>query len=156
MADIVLKDRLGVFQTYEGVNKVLLNTAEGGTQLFTAGEAIENMPIALDFSGEENQTVTAPEGYLVKSAIIQKPAGLIPENIAEGITIAGIEGNHKGGGGIDERLGFFKLVIDMTNKVITLYGVMYDLIYAATGSYDVTIPDHFIGFEDYSVVIAAV
>ena len=272
MPDIVLKDRSETKHTYEGIEKVQLNTADGGTQIFSAGEVIESIPITLDLR-EGNQTVEAPEGYLVKSAVIQKPEALKPENIKEGETIAGVEGNlfvpavvsttialdfsegdmvvtpedgttfgevnipkpenltkdnikHgvriaeidgefigdteektidgtndltfadgdfvvtpseetkviskvtitppealraeniKAGveiagvtgtfGELDERLGFFKMVIDMTAKVITLYGVMYDLIYAATGSYDVTIPDHFIGFEDYSVVIAAV
>lgn len=61
-------------------------------------EQVENMPIALDFSGGD-QTITAAEGTVVKSAVIQKPANLTPENIAEGVDIAGIVGALAGGGG---------------------------------------------------------
>lgn len=62
------------------------------------GQIIENQPIELDFTGG-NQTITAPEGYLVKSAILQKPADLLAENIAEGKNIGGIIGTLAAGGG---------------------------------------------------------
>lgn len=52
---------------------------------------LEDLPITLNFSNG-NQTVTAPEGSLVKSAIIQKPDTLVPENVVQGINIAGIIG----------------------------------------------------------------
>lgn len=58
---------------------------------------LENIPIALDFTNG-NQIITAPEGQGVKSAIITMPETLIPENIAEGVNIAGIIGTHSGGG----------------------------------------------------------
>lgn len=61
-------------------------------------EILENLPVPLNFSGG-NQTITAPDGTAVKSAIIQKPDGLIPENIAEGVNIAGIIGALAAGGG---------------------------------------------------------
>jgi hypothetical protein len=59
---------------------------------------LDNIPIALDFSNGSNQVVEAPKGYAVKAATIQKPATLIPENIAEGVEIAGVVGTHVGGG----------------------------------------------------------
>jgi hypothetical protein len=59
---------------------------------------LEDLPVALDFSNG-NQTLTAPDGYLVKSAIIEKPASLVPENIMSGIDIAGIIGSAVAGGG---------------------------------------------------------
>lgn len=89
---VILKDRNGTDVIYEGVNAVKLNKVGGGTQIFSAGEAIESIPIALDLR-EGHQTVEAPEGYLVKSAVIQKPNHLTSENIKEGVTIAGVEGN---------------------------------------------------------------
>lgn len=98
MADIILKDRLGVNQTYKGVEKVKLNTSDGETQIFSKGESIERIPIDLDFT-EGDQTINAPEGYLVKSAIIRKPENLKPENIAKDVEIAGIVGTSEGGGG---------------------------------------------------------
>ena len=54
-------------------------------------DLIENLPIAVDFS-QGNQFVEAPEGQAVKSAVIQKPTNLVPENIAEGVNVAGITG----------------------------------------------------------------
>lgn len=58
---------------------------------------LEDVPIELDLSNG-NQTVSVPEGYAVKSAIITKPETLIPENIANGVTIAGVEGTLVSGG----------------------------------------------------------
>lgn len=155
---IVIKDPLGKSVTYGEYRKIRLTRANGEKTLFSEGEAVDGVEIALDFSNGD-QIITAADGTFINSAIIHIPDELKPSNIVKDVEIAGVVGTFEGSGGggeLDERLGFFKLVIDMTNKVITLYGVMYDLIYAATGSYDVTIPDHFIGFEDYSVVIAAV
>ena len=101
MADIVLKDRNGSPVQYPGVERIKVNTVDGEAVEFVDSavipEVLENLPIALDFSGG-NQTVTAPDGMVVKSAIIQHPANLIPENIAEGVNIAGIVGAFKGGG----------------------------------------------------------
>ena len=59
---------------------------------------LEDLPVVLDFSNG-NQTLTAPDGYLVKSAIIEKPATLLPENILSGIDIAGVVGSAVAGGG---------------------------------------------------------
>lgn len=101
--EIVLKYFSGEEKKFSGIEMVELNTSDGGTQLFSKGEAVENVPIVLDFS-EGDQIVTAPDGTLAKSAIIQKPPNLIPENIPEGIDIAGILGTRKDGGGdgVDE------------------------------------------------------
>lgn len=60
-------------------------------------ETLEDLPIALDFSGGD-QEVVAPDGFVVKSAVIQKPDTLIPENIAGGVDIAGIVGTLATGG----------------------------------------------------------
>lgn len=66
-------------------------------------EIVENLPIALDFS-DGDQEIVAPDGVLVKSAIIQKPETLNPENIAEGVNIAGIVGTLAAGGGTSDEL----------------------------------------------------
>ena len=68
---------------YDGLSKVTVQV-ETPTLL-------EDVPIELDLSNGD-QTVSVPEGYAVKSAIITKPETLVPENIAEGVTIAGVEG----------------------------------------------------------------
>lgn len=64
----------------------------------SAGTVLEDLPIALDFRNG-NQTITADEGYLVKSAVIEKPSNLVPENIMSGVDIAGIIGSAVAGGG---------------------------------------------------------
>ena len=156
MADITLKDRFGEQKVFSGVDTVVLNTTEDGvTQVFSKGvavsgveivpdfsygdmhvsagedilvkaavikkpetllpdniaegvevagvvgtlsmqEVLEDVPVELDFTGG-NQTISAPEGYLVKSAVIQKPDTLAPSNIVKGIAIAGITGTYEGG-----------------------------------------------------------
>lgn len=95
--DVVLKDRNGDDVIYEEVKKVVLNGTDGNGVTFSAGELLEGLDIDLDMSNGY-QTVEAPEGYLLKSATIKKPESLIPENIAEGINIAGIIGTLAAGG----------------------------------------------------------
>ena len=92
MADVVLKDRNGTETTYPDVETVELPTSDGGTQIFTQGEAVENVPITLDLA-DGDQTVTAGDGVLVKSAVIQKPDTLVAENIRSGVEVAGVVGN---------------------------------------------------------------
>lgn len=60
-------------------------------------KVVENYPVVPDFSNGD-QLLTAPDGYVVKSAIYQKPETLIPENIADGVDIAGIIGTMTAGG----------------------------------------------------------
>lgn len=55
---------------------------------------LDNADVTLDFSNGD-QTVTLPEGYSVNSATIFKPENLTPENIVEGVEIAGIVGAHE-------------------------------------------------------------
>ena len=97
---IIILDRQGIPNEYEGIESVTFDTADGGTQMFTKGRAIEGIEIELDFSDDRDQPIYAPDGTLVKSAIIKKPVDLVPENIAQGVTIAGIEGIHKGESGV--------------------------------------------------------
>ena len=75
-------------------------------------EILENIPIALDFS-KGNQLVEVPDGQAVKSAVIHKPTELVAENIAEGVSIAGITGTHSGGLDI-ELLEDLPIVVDFS------------------------------------------
>ena len=63
-----------------------------------SSNVIDNVEIALDFSNGD-LTERLPEGYSANSVTIFKPDTLVAENIAEGVTIAGIVGTHKGGSG---------------------------------------------------------
>lgn len=92
--DIVLKDLNGDDIVYEGVNKVALTDVDGNDVIFSEGELMEGIEIDLDMSSGD-QTVEAPEGYLVKKATIKKPETLRPENILQDVDIAGVVGTHK-------------------------------------------------------------
>lgn len=84
-----------------------------------SSNVIEHIEIALDFSNG-NMTETLPEGYSVSSATILKPDTLIAENIAEGVTIAGIVGTHKGGGGeLDGTEAYVSYGYDDSGNVIS-------------------------------------
>lgn len=61
-------------------------------------EILEGLEFPLDFSNGDME-FAAPDGVLVKSAVIAKPETLVPENIAEGVDIAGIIGTLVAGSG---------------------------------------------------------
>ena len=114
------------------------------------GNFIENVEITPDFS-EGDQTLTAPPGYGVKSGVLKKPDTLVPENIADGVEVAGVVGTHKGGSidTEDENMQFFAFNFAEENgaPVLVLRSVLYEKLYAANGSYDVTVPETLTGFE---------
>lgn len=56
--------------------------------------------VSLDFS-EGNMIVSPGTGKAYSSVLIPKPAALIPENIVDGVVIAGIEGTYEASGGGD-------------------------------------------------------
>lgn len=202
---VILKDRDGNDKEYYGVKAVKLVTTDGGTQIFTKGEAVDNLPITLDFSSGTDQTVTAPDGVLVRSAVIQKPTDLIsenirkdkeiagvegkfigdteevsipldmtdgdmiitpsdpdkvlssvtvqkpetliPENIAKGVVIGGVEGTLSGGGELDIILRYFSACIDEKEGTITLTRIYYDYLYEDNNTYDVVVPDKINGLN---------
>lgn len=99
---VLLTNNRGKDVAYFGVENILVRTTEDGVtqsgqQIFTKGEAIEGVEINLALN-DGDQTIKAPEGYLVKSAIIKKPDTLIPENIVKDVEIAGVIGTHVGSG----------------------------------------------------------
>ena len=99
--NVVIQNYSQTEVTYPSVQKVWLKSAESteeNTVLvpFSYGEAVENVPISLDFSSGEDQTITAPDGTLVKSAVIEKPVDLVAENIRRGKVIANVEGDFIG------------------------------------------------------------
>ena len=95
LVGIILKDQSGNDVVYEGVKTIVLNTSDGGTQAFSRGEAMEGIEIAPDFSNGD-QTITAPKGTLVKSAVIKQPNNLTAENVRYGVDIAGVTGEFIG------------------------------------------------------------
>ena len=60
--------------TYSGIETITLPDADStGVKKFTAGDPLDSVSIVPNFS-EGDQTVDAPEGYVVRGAVIKKPA----------------------------------------------------------------------------------
>ena len=72
---------------------LLIPDTEGGLREYSYGAALTDMEIPLDLASG-NQPLAAPDGYLVKTATILKPATLLPENIKSGVKIAGVTGDY--------------------------------------------------------------
>lgn len=127
MPDVILKDRNGKDVTYEGVAAVRLDTPDGGTRTFVAGES-EVKTVELDFSMGDMEVVPSA-GKLLEKISIPKPDALLPENIAEGVTIAGIVGNLASGGNVKIAYG---RVTDSATSVTVDHGlgVVPDLVIA--------------------------
>jgi len=101
---------------------------------------------------EGDQVIEPSDALKVLSRVtVQKPETLIPENIKEGVDIAGIIGELSGDGLAAPELKYCLCQIDTVAKTIVIHRILYDQIYADTGSYDVTIPD----VSGYSVYINA-
>jgi hypothetical protein len=88
----------GEEHTHTGLETVTFNRTDGGVETFTKGKVIDPVEVELNFS-DGDMTVEAADRELIKSVVIKKPDTLIPENIAEGIDIAGIIGTLVAGGG---------------------------------------------------------
>ena len=119
-------------------------TVIAGVEGKAVGKSVSKT-VAPDFS-EGDMTVIPDAETLLSEVIIQKPGGLVPENIAKDEVVAGI----KGTAGVidigDENINFFAYNIDFENKTILLHYILYDKIFEKTGSYDVTIPEKIGGY----------
>lgn len=84
-----------------GTDKLLPADMAAAINGITTGsdiQLIEGMEIPLDFSAGD-QSLAAPDGQAVKTATIKKPTTLVPQNIANGVNIAGVVGTLESGGG---------------------------------------------------------
>lgn len=106
MAEFILKDRNGKGQTFN-TDAIFVQGTDGELVQFTQGTGsgsdvtlLEGLSFELDFSNGD-MPFAAPNGYAVKSAIVKKPAALIPANIKSGVEVAGITGTLSGGANPD-------------------------------------------------------
>jgi hypothetical protein len=134
MADIVLKDRSGNPVEYPGVEAIKVNTVDGGTQEFVASERVETTidldDEATNFANNDVVEVTPEAGTVFNKVNIPIPQNLTPENIAEGVDIAGIIGTLAAGGGVKIAAGTISAA-SIGTKVTHGLGVVPDVILAA-------------------------
>lgn len=152
MAEVSLYNHAGVSGTYSTGRGIRLYTEGGSIQDFFPGKS-EELTVELDFS-EGDMIIEPSENKLYEKVIIPKPANLIPENIAEGADIAGVEGNLVGGG-VQLEGDFLKYVsyqLDVENSEIIICNIMWSKLYADKNSYDINVPDT---LGAYRVVIAS-
>lgn len=100
---VILKNRDGEDREYYGMEAVKLVTTNGGTQLFSKGEAVENIEIVPDFSAGD-AVFKAAAGQLIKSAIIKKPSGLGGDG-SSAVTAGGTVRGVTSGATVSHRLG---------------------------------------------------
>ena len=92
--EVTLKDRSGADITYPVENGIRLFKPDGTSKVFVDSDSVPEavgVSVALDFSGGDME-VTPEKGTVFSKVAIPVPDGLVPENIAEGVTIAGIAG----------------------------------------------------------------
>ena len=95
MADIVLKNKKGEDVVYYGVTTVSFNTTdEDKLAVYTEGEA-EEKSVELDFSSGDMEIVPGA-GKVITKVHIACPENLVPENIKDGVVVAGIPGGMMG------------------------------------------------------------
>lgn len=90
-ARLILRDPDGTEQEYPMRPMLEVDTTEGGTVLYSKGQILDGLTIQPDFSAGDME-ITAPDGYLVQSAVIAKPEDCEPENILKDKTIGNIVG----------------------------------------------------------------
>ena len=82
------------------------NIREGENVAGVVGSAfvpvLETAEVELDLAAGDQTVVPSATDKVLTEVVIRKPETLVPENIAEGVTIAGIgPGTHSGGGGLE-------------------------------------------------------
>lgn len=91
--ELVLKDKNGLESSYPIDLPIVISDDLGGEQEYSHGVVVDGVTIELDlYSGD--QSISVPDGQLVKRATITKPATLLPENIKNGVVIAGVYGRY--------------------------------------------------------------
>ena len=130
--NIVLRDHDDTPVEHEFPANLQVDTADGGTTKYVheslVAEPVEKT-VKLDFSGGD-MVVVPEEGQTFSTVNIPVPANLIPENIAEGVNIAGVMGTLAVGGHSGRMIYPF---LKMTTKITGGYtGVAYKGVGAMT------------------------
>ena len=124
MPDVKIKGWSGTEFAYQDVPKIWLDAAQSTEEApvlvpYTYGEAVSKT-VEPDFSGGD-MALDIPDGELVKELTITKPETLIPENVAAGVTIAGVLGAFSGGGGVLAAAGTYQP--EATDRMTITHGL---------------------------------
>ena len=100
MPDVKTIGYSGTEFVHKDVSKVWLDAPESTEDNpvlvpFTYGEVLDGLEFDPDFS-DGDISISMPDGYLAKSAVIKQPESLAPENIRKDIDISGIVGTYEG------------------------------------------------------------
>lgn len=127
---VIVKDRTGKDVEHKGAVGVRVRTLDGSTKDFIDGDSVPapvTKEVQLDFSAG-GMTILPNEGEVFSEVSIPKPTALVPQNIAEGVNVAGIVGSLVGGGNVKIASGKV-MTSDGAAKTITHnLGVIPDLI----------------------------
>jgi len=92
--NIILKNKHGEDVVYSDISTVSFDGEDGTKKQFSLGNLTEGT-IELNFA-EGDQLVIVPDDELYDRVVILKPDEFRPENIAQGVIVAGIEGTFEG------------------------------------------------------------
>lgn len=88
---VLVKDWHGKDHEFTGHDTVYIRNAGGDAQPYTHGLLGSDIETPADFSGGD-MVLTAEDGDFMKNVTVTKPETLTPDNVREGVTIAGVEG----------------------------------------------------------------
>lgn len=108
----------------------------------------EEQVIELDMA--EGNMVIEPtgKGKVISRVEVKKPETMIPDNIAEGVNIAGVVGKFQGGG-IENSIRYFSAIIDPVDSKVELTSFDFNKLYNDTQKYEVNIPGTFCKYPVY-------
>ena len=130
---IILRDYKGEETTETGVETLEVDNTEGGTTKFVREDLVPETvekTVELDFSGGP-MTVTPGAGQAFSQIQIPVPDGLEPENIPEGMVVAGLVGTLVAGGGVKIATGTF-VGSGAVKTIEHGLGVIPDIVLVAT------------------------
>lgn len=143
MPIIKVKDYSGADRAYDTSqckDTLLLPLADGSGNVPFSYGVTASKTVALDFSGGD-MTITPAAGQVLSGLTIPKPETLIPENIKEGVNIAGILGTLVAKGGENVKIETGQFAESLNGKWTSLtysLGAVPDVVVAVGVSKNVT------------------